>query len=162
MTDDPDPPGVTGHSPSTRGLSPISTDPAEHASRVAREWEVVAETYVQERMRELGIPEKRIGVRRRELSYTRAAFIADERDGGGVTPDGINVDSGVPNPELMPCASWPKARLRDRIDSIIAHEDAEAQSSHDDAVQNAPETALPIGEHARRILREIRAAEPSR
>jgi len=54
-------PGMIGEPPSARGLPPIPTDPAEHAVRFAREWQDVAETYVQTRMRQLGIPESRIG-----------------------------------------------------------------------------------------------------
>jgi hypothetical protein len=80
-------------------------------------------------MRQLGIPERQIGVRSRERSYRRVAFIPGEGDGGGITPDGTNVDSGVLSPQLNaevigPRASaiWEKARLRDRIDAVIAHE----------------------------------------
>ena len=104
-------------------------DPAEHAVRSAHEWEDVAEVYVQKRMRQLGVPERQIGVRRRERRYRHAAFVPSEGDGGGITPDGINVDSGVLNPQLSaeeigPHASaiWRKARLRDRIGAVIAHQ----------------------------------------
>ena len=75
MTDDPErpPPGMIGTPLSARGLSPIPADPAEHALRLAREWHDVAETYVQRRMRELGIPEDRIGASSREHGILRSA-----------------------------------------------------------------------------------------
>ena len=51
---------------------------------------------------------------------------------------------------------WPKARLRDRIDAIIAHEWAEAQHlDHQVALKAAARTELPVSEGARRILRAI-------
>ena len=59
-----EPPGMIGTPPSARG--PI--DPADQAVRVAREWEDVAEAHVRKRMRDLGVPEGWIGVRRRELA----------------------------------------------------------------------------------------------
>jgi hypothetical protein len=58
-------PAMIGTPPSAR-FPTIPTDPAEHAVRLAQEWADVAETYVQGRMRLHGIPERRIGVRRRE------------------------------------------------------------------------------------------------
>jgi hypothetical protein len=73
------------------------------------------------------------------------------------------VDSGVLNPELNaqvngPEATkvWAKSRLRDRIDSVIVHEHLEAQRvPHDDVVERAGDTPLPISENARRIPRAI-------
>ncbi len=51
---------------------------------------------------------------------------------------------------------WAKARLRDRIEAVIVHEYLEAQGiAHDEVVERAAETDLPIGENARRILRRI-------
>jgi len=50
-----------------------------------------------------------------------------------------------------------KSRLRDRIDAIIAHEDAESLTGdHDLAEAMAPDTTLPITNGARHILRAIR------
>ena len=52
---------------------------------------------------------------------------------------------------------WAKSRLRDRIDTIIAHEDAESLTGdHDLAEAMAPDTTLPITEGVRQILRAIR------
>ncbi len=161
---------MIGLPPSARGLTGRPTDLALHAEVVAHEWVDVGESYCRKRMRELGVPEDKIGVRRRELNYRRAAFLPGERDGGGVTPDGINVDSGVLNPELNaeaigPEASrlWARSRLRDRIDAVIAHEHEERiAGNHDDAVFLAAETKLPISNPARRILRAIADHEAQR
>ena len=74
----------------------------------------------------------------------------------------LTVDSGVFNTELMANrpeagAVWAKSRLRDRIDAIIAHEDAESLTGdHDLAEAMAPNTTLPITDGARQILRAIR------
>jgi hypothetical protein len=52
---------------------------------------------------------------------------------------------------------WARSRLRDRIDATIAHEDTESLTDdHDLAEALAPDTALPITEGARHILRVIR------
>jgi hypothetical protein len=75
------------------------------------------------------------------------------------------VDPGILNPELNAVENgpeaariWAKARLRDRIQAVIAHEDIESRGlPYAEAVQRAPETELPIGEDARRILRSIAA-----
>jgi hypothetical protein len=71
-----------GVSPSARGLPAIPADPAEHAVRFAREWQDVAEIYVQRRMRELGIPEDRIGAIEYAEGSVRRAFDPDRRAGG--------------------------------------------------------------------------------
>jgi hypothetical protein len=155
-------PAVIGTPPSAR-FPAIPADPAEHAVLSAHELADAAETYVQKRMRQLGIPERQIGVQRRERNFRRAAFVPSERDGGGITPDGINVDSGVLNPELNAeeigphaAAIWEKARLRDRIDAVIAHEYEESLAgTHEGAEMRAADTALPISDKARRILRAI-------
>ncbi len=159
-------PAMIGMPPSAR-FPAIPADPAEHAVRSAHEWVDVAETYVQERMRQLGVPEWQIGVRRRERNYRRVAFVPSEGDGGGITPDGINVDSGVLNPQLNaeeigPRASaiWERARLRDRIDAVIAHEYEESiAGTHKGAEMRTADTALPISDKARRILRAIAERE---
>ena len=164
------PVAMIGLPPSARGLTGRPTDLALHAEVLAHEWADVGESYCRKRMRELGVPEDKIGVRRRELNYRRAAFLPGERDGGGVTPDGINVDSGVLNPELNaeaigPEASslWARSRLRDRIDAVIAHEHEERiAGSHDDAVFLAVGTPLPISNRARRILEAIADHEARR
>jgi hypothetical protein len=48
---------------------------------------------------------------------------------------------------------WRKARLRDRMDAIIAHEISEADHvTHEAALKAAPHTELPIHDRARQIL----------
>ncbi len=158
----PPPPAMIGLPPSARGLSGRPADIAEHAKQLAWEWEDVGEAYVQQRMRELGIPEHQIGAPDYDRGGETHAFLPGESVGGSNGTGGrLFVDSGVLNPQLSaaeigPAASklWARSRLRDRIDAVIPHEHLEARgSSHDQAVQRAPETELPISDHARRILR---------
>lgn len=118
-------------------------------------------------MKELGIPEARIGSTDHRHGLGVSAFNPYERDAGGVAPDGrLNVDSGVLNPEQMAHLAslapkaWREATLRTRIDAAIAHEDMEWRAgTHRAAVERAPETDLPVGERARRLLRAIRLGE---
>jgi len=156
-------PAMIGTPPSAR-FPAIPPDSAEHAVRSAHEWADVAEAYTQKRMRELGIPERQIGAPDHERASVRHAFLPDETNGG--TNDfatRLFVDSGVLNPELNasqigPEAStlWEKSRLRDRMDAVIAHEHEEARGiPHDEVVERAPDTTLPIGDNARRMLRTI-------
>jgi hypothetical protein len=110
-------------------------------------------------MRELGIPEDKIGASSREHGILRSAFNPYDRDGGGVTT-GITVNSGVLNPDLLKGEKggrlWPMARVRDRIDAIIAHEWAEYQEgAHRAALKAAARTRLPVSEGARRILKAM-------
>jgi hypothetical protein len=160
---------MIGEPPSARGVPAIPADPAEHSVRFAREWHDVLETYVQRRMRALGVPEKRIGSSDHEHRVERRAFFPDEITAGGLATGGlINVDAGVLNPERAANLdrptpeAWRHARLRDRIDAAIAHEDMEHRAgSHDAAVELAPETDLPIGGRPRALLRAIRLGEQS-
>jgi hypothetical protein len=161
MTDDPNPPGMIGPSPSERGLPAVPADPAEHAKRVAGEWQDVAEAFIRRRMKELGIPDEMIGSSDHRSGVDRRAFYPHEVDGGGVAPGGrISVDSGVLNPELHPIEEWRDAGLRDRITATIAHEYEEAiGGTHEYAVEHAPETDLPVGKDVRKMLRAIRLSE---
>jgi hypothetical protein len=158
------PPAMIGPPPSARGLTGRPADPTLHAKEVAREWEDVAESYIQERMRQLGIPDHQIGAPDYQRGGVRRVFLADEAIGGSYgTGRRLFVDSGVLNPELNaevigPEASkvWAKSRLRDRIEAVIVHEHLEGQDiPHDEVVERAADTDLPIGENARRILRRI-------
>jgi hypothetical protein len=87
----------------------------------------------------------------------------------------INLGSRVLNPDLLGpelgpevAALWGKCRLPDRMDAIIAQEDVDGlrvaagdnrKAAHAVAVTLAPETARPIRDGARRILRAIREDE---
>ncbi len=155
---------MIGVPPSARGLTGRPPNIGQHASEVAREWEDVAEAFVQKRMRELGIPEHRIGAPDYERGGVKRAFLSEEGKGGTNDLAGrIYVDSGVLNPELNAEAigakaarAWAKARVRDRVEAVIPHEELESRGiPHDEVVQLAPDTDLPIGENARRILRTI-------
>jgi hypothetical protein len=69
--------------------------------------------------------------------------------------------SGVLNPELLRGKKggriWPKMRLKDRIDAIIAHEYEElrAGGNHAEALKSAARTELPISDEARRLCRAM-------
>ncbi len=134
-------------------------DPADHAEDFAHRWADKLDEYAAIRMVELGIPDAKIGATdpyRRKAWY---AFDAEGRVGGSITT-GITVDSGCLNPDLLKGANggriWPKARLRDRIDAIIAHEyDEDRLGSHLQALKRAPRSGLPITAGARRILRAM-------
>jgi hypothetical protein len=113
-------------------------------------------------MRELGIPGHQIGAPDYNRGGVKRAFLPEETTGGSNGTGGrLFVDSGALIPNLNaeaigPEASriWAEGRLRDRIDAVIAHEYLEAQGvPHDEVVQRAPETELPIRENARRMLR---------
>jgi hypothetical protein len=153
----PDQPGMIGTPPSQRPAIPA--DPAEHAIRFAREWVDVAETYVERRMRDLGIPKDLIGAAdpyRRKPWHT---FDPDGTVGGNITI-GITVNSGVLNPDLLKGKKggklWSEARLRDRIDAVIAHEfEEDRHITHQEAVRAAPKTDLPITRGARQILKAM-------
>ncbi len=89
----------------------------------------------------------------------RCAFDPEGRDGGSITR-GIAVNSGVLNPELLKGQKgdriWPSARLRDRIDAIVAHEWAESKHvDHSAALKDAADTELPVTAGARRILKAM-------
>ena len=110
-------------------------------------------------MDEPGIPNDKNGEQHPNRPTTWCAFVPEERT-GGYTSRGITVNSGCLNPALLNGKRggriWPKARLRDRIDSIIAHEWAEDQTlDHDEALKAAAKTQLPVSDGAKRILRAM-------
>ena len=150
---------MIGPSPSERGLPAIPANPAEHAVQSAREWSDVAGTYVKRRMKELGILDDMIGAGDAYRGIPPRAFVAEERTGGYITT-GITVNSGVLNPDLLKGGKggrlWPKARLRDRIDAIIAHEWEKSKTvDHVAALKAAAKTDLPVTDGARRILKAM-------
>ncbi len=148
--------------------SAAHADPAAHAKDFAISNADALERLVEQRMRAVGVPEHLIGDTPLG-GGKRSAFHPLAGDGGGVTAGrGINVDSGVLNPNLLgdPAASavagtWARARLRDRIDGVIAHEYEEAiSSSHGAALQNAPNTRLTISPEARHLLQKMAGGNP--
>lgn len=111
-------------------------------------------------MEELGIPEHLHGTRDLEDDGRWTVFIARDRQGGSLL-EGIAIHSGCLNPQLLkgkPGARvFARARLRDRIDAIIAHEYEELrhEGSHAAALKAAPKTMLPISDEARRLCRAM-------
>ncbi len=149
---------MTGLPPSAHGGRPA--DIAAHASQVAQEWEDVGERYVRRRMKELGIPNEMIGEPTYGGDGRWRAFNPHGRQGGANTT-GAAVDSGVLNPELLRGKKgnriWPKMRVKDRIDAIIAHEYEELRAGgrHTEALKAAAKTELPISDEARRLNRAM-------
>jgi hypothetical protein len=150
-------PAMIGTPPSQRSAW---HDPLDHACDFAERYAEPMNFLVENRMMELGIPTDRIGARKN--GYPHRAFWPEETTGGGNVPGRrLTVDSGVFNTELMADrpeanAVWAKSRLRDRIDAVIAHEEAESLTGdHNLAEAMAPDTTLPITDGARHILRAI-------
>jgi len=99
-------------------------EPADHAEDFARRYAEDLDWYCTIRMQELGIPEDKNGAPDFDRDGKWRAFDWRGRAGGNVT-SGVYLNSGVLNPGLLQGKGrriWPKARLRDRIDAIIAHE----------------------------------------
>ncbi len=158
-------PAIVGTPPSRR---PMWHDPAAHARDFAHRYFEPLNYLVENRMMELGIDPAKIGVGDPDHDIRHAALMPHEVDGRGNTPDGrINLDGGILNEDLFerlgPEASdaYAKARLRDRMDAVIAHEyeDAKGGGSHEYALEHAPKTELPIRSEARELARKIRDAE---
>jgi hypothetical protein len=112
-------------------------------------------------MRELGIHDQQIGMPDRIAGIDWAVFHPHGMEGGNNSADGrLVVDSGVLNLDLLredygshATALFEKARLRDRLDAILAHEYEEHRHGmdHRAALKHAPKTELPISERAREI-----------
>ncbi len=148
---------MVGIPPSRRGGRPA--DIGLHANQVAQEWEDVGESYARRRQEELGIPEHQRGQPDHERDGRWRAFDPFGRNGGANTT-GVVVDAGVLNLELLKGKKggriWPKMRLKDRIDAIIAHEYEELRrGSHIEALHAAARTELPISDGARRLCRAM-------
>jgi hypothetical protein len=134
-------------------------DPADHAEEFAHRWCDRLEQYCAARMQELGIPDNMNGEPDYDGDGKWHAFDAAGRQGGGCVT-GVVVDSGILNPELLEGKKgsriYPKLRLRDRIDSAIAHEYEELRTgSHAEALKAAARTKLPITEGARRVCKAM-------
>ena len=144
---------------------PVPADTAEHARQFAAVWADRFEAYAHRRMREVGVSEPYVGTVDVEHRIDRRAFFPDQSVGGrNIHRRGINLDSGILNPDLIddrtdPALSllWRKARLRDRADAVIAHEFEEASGAmalqHEEATQKAADTELLISDAARLLLR---------
>jgi hypothetical protein len=121
-------------------------------------------------MEKLGIDKLRIGSSDRQHGVEWRAFFPDERAGGGNSPgQRLNLDSGIFNDDLMQSVGpradklWRRASIETRAMAVLPHEDIESQGySHEEAVEMAPDTALPISHAARELLRVIREEERSK
>jgi hypothetical protein len=124
------------------------------------------------RMRLVGVPEDMIGVEWWGVDKGPFVRYHPPQLGGNIRrgingKPGINVDPAVFDgnaPRMGNLPSWRSARLRDRIDAVIAHEYTEALAPHGvdfhiHAVNNAENTLLKISDEAREILKEYRQAE---
>ncbi|MGC1723430.1 MAG: hypothetical protein WA746_31000 [Isosphaeraceae bacterium] len=160
------PPAMIGLPPSARGLNPIPENIDEHlVDFCTRYWEPSVEI-AKKRMREVGVPEERIGMLDVDNDYRLAVFHPKQLDGGGVHPPTgrINLDAGLFKPGLLAEAMsadvsslHEAARASVRQDAIIAHEFEQGiRGSHEAALEHAPETGLSIKEEARRLLRAQR------
>jgi hypothetical protein len=134
-------------------------DPADHAEDFAHRYARDLDAYCAVRMAELGLPERLHGAPDFETDGRWKAFIAHNRTGGGLTT-GITVNSGCLNPDLLKGKpGWrvfAKARLRDRIDAVIAHEYEEDRlGTHEASIKHGAKTALPVADGARKILRAM-------
>jgi hypothetical protein len=154
------PPAMIGTPPSARQ---IPEDPLIHAKQFANEYADQLEHYVEGRMHAFNLPDHQIGFADGTRGLPWAVFHPNATTGGNILGEGIVVNSGVFNPELLAerygpevGTIWAKSRLRDRIDAVIAHEVAEAKTgTHEGAEALAAETDLPVSEETRRILRAI-------
>ena len=159
-------PAMIGLSPSVRGLKAIPDDFEEHAKDFAvRYWELL-EAIARKRMREVGVPEDRIGMLDPDNDFRLAAFHPEHLAGGGVHPTTgrINLDAGLFKPGIldvtMPAdvsSLHDKSRASVCQDAIIAHEFEEGlRGSHEAAVEHASDTKLTIMDEARRVLKAQR------
>jgi hypothetical protein len=153
---------MIGTPPSAR---PMWGDAAAHALDFAQRFAEIMDYHVAHRMTELGV--SAIGMPDRDVGIGWAAFHAHGKIGGSYAPDGrLIVDSGVFNLDLLRkgygdevADLFARSRLRDRSDSIIAHEYEEHRNgmSHEAALRAAPRTDLPISERARDICMAMEA-----
>jgi hypothetical protein len=145
----------------------------------ATEWEPFLNRAVANRMSAVGVPEELVGIRGMPFEDP-GAFVRTHATGGannnipgrGIvgTGPGINVDLAVLDALFTPMSkvqSWGSARLKDRIDAVIAHEYTEVLATnpaygltpHHYAIKYAPETRLKISDRALAILKEHRRLE---
>ena len=135
------------------------SDPADHAEDFAHRYAHDLDAYCAIRMEQLGLPEHLHGTPDLEGDGKWRAFISRDRAGGNLLK-GIAVNSGCLNPELVKgkpgSRVYANARLRDRIDAIIAHEYEEDRlGSHEAALKHGMKTELPISDGAKRILKAM-------
>ena len=88
---------------------PVPADPAEHARQFATAWADRLEAYAQRRMRDVGVREDWIGTLDVEHRIERRAFFPHQSVGGdNIHQRGINLDSGILNPDLIDAREEPE------------------------------------------------------
>jgi hypothetical protein len=162
-------PVMIGTPPSQR---PLWHDPKAHAKDFALRYATELDYAISQRMMELGIPDRQIGMKNIGYGPPRLAFQPHGEVGGRIAPNGeILVDSGVLNDDLLrehygdkAAKRFADSSLRHRVDAVVAHELEEYRHGmdHEAAVKHAPETDLPISDRAREILREMRKGRRGR
>jgi hypothetical protein len=113
---------------------------------------------------------QKIGASDRQHGVEWRAFFPREGDGGGNSPgERLNLDSGIFNDDLMESvgphadSSWRRSSVETRAMAVLPHEDIESRGyTHEEAVEMAPDTEMPITHAARRLLRIIRAEQRRR
>jgi hypothetical protein len=141
------------------------SDPADHAEDFSRRYAEDLDTVAAQAMMVLLVPDNQKGARDPDRHREHHGFFPADRTGGSVSPAGqITLDSGLMNPELLSLAydeatqeMWKHIRIKDRAQAIIAHELVEHQyeGDHELALIAGPETALPISQAARELLRQM-------
>ena len=154
MSHEEAPPGMVGEPSAARpAVPPDAADHAEDFSwRYAEDLDIVAG----QAMIDLGVPDDQMGAGDPRRLGEHHSFHPGDRTGGSNGPVGqITVDSGIMNPQLFDQNYdeetqhlWRKARLKHRVEAIIAHEYEEYYhgSDHAVALKHAPTTALPISD----------------
>ena len=141
-------------------------NPADHAEDFSRRYANDLDVAAGQVLLDLGIDPDRIGANDPDDGFRHKVFHPSERNCGGITPDGrITLDSGIMNPETMDAPYGKQAgdywrtgmRLRDRMQAVGAHEYEEYLGGHhEEALRRGPDTALPVSERAREMLRKMR------
>ena len=135
----------------------------DHAQDFSERYSEPLDYHAGKTMLDLGIDPQRIGAPDPDNGFKHAAFHPKDSTGGSITPDGrIILDSGVMNLEALDVPYgeeagklWAGSRLKDRMQAIIAHEEAEhLTGSHAGAL--ATDTELPVSHRAKEILRAMR------
>jgi hypothetical protein len=136
---------------------------------------------IAERMRQLGIPENNIGVRKRAYDPRSGELLSDKRIIATENGQALNTLDHARGGNLRSFASedeveelgisvhgnvfdnwngfdlWNQSLVDDRIDAIIAHEWSEFNEvSHWETVELAPKTKLPIRPRARQLLEKMK------
>jgi hypothetical protein len=111
---------------------------------------------IKKRMEELGIPKNNIGIRA-VVGESGEAFTAEgSTRGANVRGKGISVHGSVME-DWKGFPEWNNATLRDRVDSVIAHEWMEFNElTHWETVELALETKLHITKGAKDLLSAMR------